>query len=117
MPGLHAPGQSRVGGRGGSELLEPHRFPGAAELGSPQHITKYSRKEAVGHALTTAPSTLAGRHMCGEQGRPGRRLGEPVSCPLCWLSVALVCYCQPLHFCIFFSLRGPLVFKRLNALY
>lgn len=117
MPGPQAPGQRRLGGRGGSEFLESRPFPGAAELGSPQHITKYSRKEAVDHTLTTAPSTLAGRHVCLEQGRPGQLLGEPGSCLLSWLSVALFCSCQPPHFCIFFSLRGPLVFKRLNALY
>ena len=117
MLGPQAPGQRRVGGRGGSEFLESRPFPGAAELGSPQHITKYSRKDAVDHTLITAPSTLAGRHMCREQGRPGRPLGGPGSCPLSWPSVPLVCSCQPPHFCIFFSLRGPLVFKRLNALY
>lgn len=88
MPGPQAPGQRRVGGRGGLELLESCPFPGVAELGSPQHITKYSRKEAADHTLTTAPSTLAGRHACTDQDRPRRPLGEPESCLLSWLSSA-----------------------------
>ena len=111
MPGPQAPGQRRVGGRGGSELLESCPFPGVAELGSPQHMTKYSRKEAADHALTAAPSTLAGCHACTEQDRPRWPLGKPASCLPSCLSGALVCSCQPPHFCIFFSLRGPLSLK------
>lgn len=53
-----------------------------------------------------------------EQSMPGASLFMDPHGPIpAFPFVALTRLCQPLHFCIFFSLRGPLVFKRLNALY
>lgn len=109
------------GWAGNSVDLESHIFPEDVNYWkSPSTLPNTGeRSQRTTHQRQQHPPRMR-RQICAPRGHAwdGPVLEPPQPHP-CFSGspVALISFCQPLHFCIFFSLRGPLVFKRLNALY